>query len=96
MGQKNLLAREKVIARIKKLPKKFSIDDFMDEVTLTNHPLSGKPVPESNRNDIRELMQGRYRIISRVKSEDRIDVLTVHHSARLLITEKWDEMVDDE
>ena len=50
---------------------------------LSKQPLSGKPVPEANRSDVRELIEGKYRIIYRVKSEDRIDILTVPHSARL-------------
>jgi mRNA-degrading endonuclease RelE of RelBE toxin-antitoxin system len=34
--------------------------------------------------NIRELILGNYRIIYRIISEERIDILTVHHSAKLL------------
>jgi addiction module RelE/StbE family toxin len=46
-------------------------------------PLSGRVVPEFQREDIREVIEPPYRIIYRVLS-DRIDVLTVMHGARIL------------
>jgi len=33
---------------------------------------------------LRELIRGSYRIVYRIVDKDRIDILTVHHSARLL------------
>ncbi len=45
----------------------------------------GKPVPEYRSDSIRELLEGRYRIIYKIISEKQIDILTVHHSARDLI-----------
>jgi toxin ParE1/3/4 len=56
------------------------------EVTLileTNAEF-GRVVPELNNPTIREIILGTYRIIYRIVSNDRIDVLTVHHSKRLL------------
>ena len=50
---------------------------------LKEFPESGQVVPELGRNDIRELLRGSYRIIYRV-GQDRIDILAVYHSARLL------------
>ena len=50
---------------------------------LKEFPESGQVVPELGRQDIRELLRGNYRIIYRV-SRDRIDILAVYHSARLL------------
>jgi addiction module RelE/StbE family toxin len=50
---------------------------------LKEFPESGQVVPELGRKDIRELLRGNYRIIYRV-SQDRIDILAVYHSARLL------------
>jgi toxin ParE1/3/4 len=47
-------------------------------------PLSGRIVPEINNLKIRELILGNYRIIYKVLNKKRIDILTVHHSARLL------------
>jgi addiction module RelE/StbE family toxin len=47
-------------------------------------PFSGRIVPETNNEFIRELILGNYRIIYKIISEERIDILTVHHSAKLL------------
>jgi toxin ParE1/3/4 len=51
---------------------------------LEFHPLAGRIVPEFNNKKIRELIRGSYRLVYRIVSLERIDVLTVHHSARLL------------
>jgi toxin ParE1/3/4 len=40
-------------------------------------------VPEFGRNEIREILQGNYRLVYRV-AKDRIDILTVFHSAQIL------------
>lgn len=52
---------------------------------LIYHPLSGRCVPELEDPDVRELVLGSYRIIYLVVSPNRVDILTVHHSARALI-----------
>ena|ERR1035437_9110152 len=51
---------------------------------LKLQPLLGRIVPETKNESIRELILGSYRIIYRIISKDRIDILTVHHSAKLL------------
>ncbi len=51
---------------------------------LKTHPLSGRKVPESDTENIRELIFGNYRIIYVIVSEKQVDILTVHHSARRL------------
>jgi toxin ParE1/3/4 len=51
---------------------------------LADNPLIGRIVPEFNEISIRELIEGNYRIIYRIKSEIQIDVLRVYHVARLL------------
>ncbi len=61
---------------------------FIDQLTrcaesLAAHPRSGKIVSKYQRDDIREVYEGRYRIIYRILP-DRIDILTVRHSGRLL------------
>ncbi len=43
----------------------------------------GRIVPEIKRNDIRELIEGNYRIIYRIE-EKYISVLTIRHSKQLL------------
>ncbi|MBA3899138.1 MAG: type II toxin-antitoxin system RelE/ParE family toxin [Bacteroidetes bacterium] len=51
---------------------------------LKQLPTSGKIVPEIEKTEIRELIFGNYRIIYKIFSTTRIDILTVHHSARQL------------
>jgi len=51
---------------------------------LKTKPFLGRIVPEIQNDSIRELILGNYRIIYKIVSEDRIDILTVHHSAKLL------------
>lgn len=50
---------------------------------LANFPLSGRILPEVGRKEIRELIEGSYRIIYSVKSE-QIDILAVIHGSRSL------------
>lgn len=51
---------------------------------LERHPKSGRIVPELGDENIRELIEGSYRIIYRILSSDRIDIIAVHHSSKLL------------
>lgn len=51
------------------------------------HPRSGRMVPEYESDTIREVMEGAYRIIYRIKS-DQIDILAVIHSSMNLFREK--------
>ena len=52
---------------------------------LERFPLAGRMVPEFQDTTIRELIRmNHYRIVYRVVNESRIDILTVHHSARIL------------
>ena len=51
---------------------------------LERYPLVGRVVPEFNDNNIRELIRYNYRIVYKILNESRIDILTVHHTARLL------------
>ena len=49
---------------------------------LGSFPRSGRVVPELKREDIREVIYRDYRIIYRLL-EDEVEILTVHHGARL-------------
>jgi addiction module RelE/StbE family toxin len=49
---------------------------------LKSHFKIGKIVTEIGDQNIRELIQGNYRIIYKIVSENQIDILTIHHSAR--------------
>ena len=55
---------------------------------LVQFPLSGKIVPEIDQKEIREIIEGKYRIIYKLVSTTQIDILTVHHSARDLTMRK--------
>lgn len=56
---------------------------FESTEVLGTHPKAGRIVPEFNKNNLRELIRGSYRIVYRVVDVNRIDILTIHHSARL-------------
>jgi toxin ParE1/3/4 len=63
-------------------------DRFVDRLTrrveqLVEHPRSGKIVEQYQRDDLRELIESSYRIIYLIL-EDRIDILTVRDSRRVL------------
>lgn len=48
-------------------------------------PLSGRQVPEGDQLDVREILEGNYRVIYRfLPTKTRCDVLTILHAARLL------------
>lgn len=49
---------------------------------LDTFSLSGRVVPEAERDDIREVIFQNYRVIYWVMNKDRIDILTVLHSSR--------------
>ena len=51
---------------------------------LKYHPESGRIVPEIDKIEVRELIEGNYRIIYRRYDSENIDILTVHHSAKVL------------
>lgn len=50
---------------------------------LAEFPRSGRMVPEIRREDLREILQGGYRIVYRITG-DTVSILTVRHSRRLL------------
>lgn len=61
------------------------MDKLIERVDgLEQHPRIGRKVPEFNNEAIRELIEGNYRIIYRIESEDQIGIARIHHAARLL------------
>jgi toxin ParE1/3/4 len=56
---------------------------FAAVARLAQFPLSGRQVPEFQREDLREIIQHGFRIIYRVETK-RIAILTVRHSLQLL------------
>ncbi|MEI8048224.1 MAG: type II toxin-antitoxin system RelE/ParE family toxin [Bacteroidota bacterium] len=49
---------------------------------LKTMPETGRIVPELENNEIRELIEGNYRIVYRYKAKDYVEILTVHHTSR--------------
>lgn len=68
---------------------KIQTERFFDttEILLTK-PSIGRIVPEIKKANIRELILGNYRIIYKIISTKRIDILTIHHSARRITKSK--------
>jgi toxin ParE1/3/4 len=63
------------------------VADFFESATILElYPKAGRIVPEHNKPDIRELIVGFYRLIYRISSTQQIDVLTIHHSRKQLIS----------
>ncbi|WP_158857913.1 type II toxin-antitoxin system RelE/ParE family toxin [Lunatibacter salilacus] len=63
----------------------FIVSKLFDKVNiLKKMPKIGRVVPEKNEENIRELIEGNYRIIYELRGEDAIEVLMVHHSSRPL------------
>jgi addiction module RelE/StbE family toxin len=57
---------------------------FFEKVkVLETHPEFGRIVPEVGDPLIRQILEGNYRIIYKIKSESQIDVLTVYHQKRM-------------
>lgn len=50
---------------------------------IGEQPRSGRVVPEYQRETLREVFEGDYRVIYRIRSR-QVDVLTVRHGARML------------
>jgi len=55
---------------------------------LRHFPLSGRVVPEIERDDIRELIYKNYRIVYQSMNKDHIRILTVFHSSKNLVNTK--------
>jgi len=69
------------------------IDRLRQRVRNSLHaPLAGRMVPELARADIRELIEGNYRIVYRVL-DDRIVVLTVFEGHQLLKQGKLEDTI---
>ncbi len=55
---------------------------------LKTHIRIGKIVSEINKENILELIVGNYRIIYKIVKTNRVDILTIHHSAQDLTRRK--------
>ncbi len=59
---------------------------FINKVDiLQTFPQSGRMVPEFKNQSIRELIEGNYRIVYRVRVKDQwLEIIRIHHSSRHL------------
>ena len=58
---------------------------FLNSVQiLETHPKLGRIVPETKDPLIREIIVGFYRIIYQIKSKTLMNIITVHHSKKLV------------
>ena len=51
---------------------------------IEKNPRIGRKIPELNTGSIREIILGNYRIIYEIYNKRQVNILTIHHSARLL------------
>lgn len=72
IAQDNPAAASRVTARV-----------LLRSRQIATFPSSGRRVPDYARDDVRELIEGNYRIIYRLLT-DRVDVVAVMHCAQLL------------
>lgn len=49
---------------------------------IHRHLMVGKEITEFKKAELRELIEGNYRIIYRIISSDEVHILLIHHSAR--------------
>ena len=59
------------------------VSKFFDlALLLEKNPKIGRRVPETNDDTIREIISGAYRIIYKMRVDNEILIITVHHSSR--------------
>jgi len=51
---------------------------------LETYPKAGKIVQEFSNESIRQLIKGNYRVVYKIVDIQRVDILTVHHCARMI------------
>ena len=72
IAQDNISAAQKMVNRIIKKAD-----------TLSKNPERGRKVPESNREEIREIFEGEYRIIYRIETK-RVSILSIRNFKQIL------------
>ncbi|MBK9106931.1 MAG: type II toxin-antitoxin system RelE/ParE family toxin [Saprospiraceae bacterium] len=71
------------ISKDSKKYAKFQVLRIQRKISLLRkNILIGKILPELNRPDIRELIEGHYRIVYKVIHSNQVHILLIHHSAR--------------
>jgi addiction module RelE/StbE family toxin len=90
-ARQDLLAIRQYIASDNPTAAKRWIERLRERARNALHaPLAGRKVPEFSRDDIRELIEGNYRIVYQVFA-DRLVVLTVFEGHRVFPAVKVDD-----
>ena len=90
-ANQDLLSIKRYIASDKPTAAKQWVERLRERARSALHaPLAGRKVPELSRDDIRELIEGNYRIVYQVFA-DRLVVLTVFEGHRLFPEETVDD-----
>ena len=85
----DLKAIAKYISKDSKRYAKFQVIRLKNRTRVLKIQIRlGKIVPEISKENIRELIEGSYRIIYKIVEDNQIDILTIHHSARDLTRRK--------
>jgi addiction module RelE/StbE family toxin len=87
-AKQDMLSIKRYIAMDNPAAAKRWIETLKKRARKTLHePLAGRKVPEFSQNDIREMIEGDYRIVYQVFS-DKLVILTVFEGHRLFPVEK--------
>lgn len=71
------------IARDSKRYAKIQVQRIVSRTKILKlQPQAGKIVTEVDDKNIKELIEGNYRIIYKIISPDQVDILTIHHTSR--------------
>src|SRR5438067_1862434 len=85
LAEKDLGEIETYISKDSPFYARRLIENILTRVEFLHHfPEIGRVVPEFNNNNIRELIEGNYRIVYFIITQEEIIVTGVHHGARLL------------
>lgn len=91
-AKKDLKEVFEYIALDSKRYAQLQIENIVSKTKILKDPnftRSGKLVKELGREDVRELVEGNYRIIYKIIEEDLVHILLIHHSARDLSQRKF-------
>lgn len=58
---------------------------------ISKFPFSGRMIPETEITTLREIIIGNYRLIYYIVSPERIDIIAVFHSSKLLNKEEMEK-----
>ena len=73
---------EKHYAKLQVIRLKSSVEILKNQIEI------GRIVPEFDRENLRQIIEGNYRIVYKIVNKDRVDILTIHHSSRDLKSRK--------